>query len=75
MNIARGKIMWEYNLETKIFQEAEYEEVLHEGGIVERIIKKKKGHLYCNALNFANADRKFILMIKKLQEYLNKKQN
>lgn len=64
MKIARGK-MWEFDLETRIFKEAEYKEVKHLNGNTERAIFKKPNHIYCIALNAKNADRKFINMIKK----------
>lgn len=64
----KGHRCYELDLKTMEFEEVTPQVVgaSYENGQVQKKLQVKDGHLYCFALNHANAERKFFKMLSKL---------
>lgn len=62
----KGLCLFEMDIDTGMISKAEFKSVISTltGAVHKQLVMKPK-HLYCVALNFRNADRKFVKMISK----------
>lgn len=61
----KGHTVYEFDLSEQVMRVATIDEVTSDfKGGVHKKVRMKQNHIYCSALNFHNADKRFAKMIK-----------